>query len=43
VEVYSDPRPEGYETCEVYHSGQQVPVVLDRVVVGHIAVDDILP
>jgi Uma2 family endonuclease len=43
VEVYSGPRPDGYATCDVYRSGQHVPLVLDGVVVGQIAVDDILP
>ena len=43
VEVYSGPRPDGYATCDVYRSGQQVPVVLDGVIVGQIAVDDLLP
>ena len=43
VEVYSGPQPDGYATCGVYRAGQHVPVVLDGVVVGQIAVDDILP
>jgi Uma2 family endonuclease len=43
IEVYSDPRPDGYATCAIYRSGQYVPVVLDGTVVGNIAVDDILP
>ena len=43
VEVYSGPRPDGYATRDVYRSGQHVPVVLDGVIVGQIAVDDILP
>jgi len=42
VEVYSDPCPEGYASREIYRSGQRVPVVLDGIVVGLIAVDDIL-
>jgi Uma2 family endonuclease len=43
VEVYSDPRPDGYATRDDYRSGQAVPVVLDGVVVGFITVDDMLP
>ena len=47
VEVYSQPsgpaEPIGYRVCEVYRPGQQVPVVLDDVEIGRIAVSDILP
>ena len=43
VEVYSGPRPDGYATRIDYRSGQHVPVVLDGVIVGQIAVDDMLP
>ena len=43
VEVYSDPQPHGYATCDIYQSGQYVPVVLDGTIVGQIAVDDIMP
>ena len=47
IEVYSQPsgptEPIGYRVCEVYRPGQQVPVVLDDVEVGGIAVSDILP
>ena len=43
VEVYTGPRPDGYDTCTVYRPGQSVPVVLDGVEVGRIPVDDILP
>ena len=43
VEVYSDPRPDGYATRTDYRSVQHVPVVLDGTIVGHIAVDDMLP
>ena len=43
VEVHSNPRPDDYATHEVYRAGEQVPVVLDGVTVGHIAVDDLLP
>jgi Uma2 family endonuclease len=41
IEVYSGPR--GYAKCEVYGPGSTVPVVVDVVVVGQIAVDDLLP
>jgi Uma2 family endonuclease len=43
VEVYSDPRPDGYAKCIIYQSGQRVPVILDGTTVGYIAVDDTLP
>ncbi len=43
IEVYSDPRPDGYATRTDYLPGQYVPVVLDGKVVGQIAVDDLLP
>jgi Uma2 family endonuclease len=43
IEVYSDPRPDGYATLAIYRSGQHVPVVLDGTIVGQVAVDDILP
>ena len=43
IEVYSDPRPDGYATLAIYRSGQHVPVVLDGNIVGQIVVDEILP
>jgi Uma2 family endonuclease len=43
IEVYTDPRPDGYDTCTVYRPGQSVPVVLVGVEVGRIPIDDILP
>src|ERR1700679_1655262 len=43
IEVYSDPRPDGYATRTDCRSGECVPVILDGTVVGQIAVDDILP
>jgi hypothetical protein len=43
VEIHSGPRPDGDATHDVYRSGEQVPVVLDGVTVGHITIDDILP
>lgn len=42
VEVYSDPRPDGYWSIQVFTPGQHVPVMLDGRLIGHVAVDDIL-
>jgi Uma2 family endonuclease len=43
VEVYTSPTAIGYNASQIYKPGDMVPVVLDGVVVGKIAVDDILP
>jgi len=43
VEVYTEPHAGGYATRVDYRSGQHVPVVIDGVAVGQIAVDDLLP
>jgi Uma2 family endonuclease len=43
VEVYSNPGPVGYHTLEVLAPGHVLSVMIDRVEVGQIAVDDILP
>ncbi len=43
VEVYTDPGPDGYSTCQVFVPGQEIPVVIEGVVVGQIAATDILP
>jgi Uma2 family endonuclease len=43
VEVYTSPTAIGYHTSQIYKPGDMVPVVLDGVEVGKIAVDDILP
>ena len=43
VEVYTAPHSGGYATRVDYRSGQHVPVVIDGVIVGQIAVDDLLP
>ena len=43
VEVYSKPGTNGYQLREDYGPGQSVPVVLDGIQVGTIAVADILP
>jgi Uma2 family endonuclease len=43
VEVYTGLNADGYASCVIYKSEQSVPVVIDRVEVGQIAVDEILP
>lgn len=43
IEVYSQPRPDGYGLCTIYGPGDSIPVVLDGVEVGRIPVDDMLP
>jgi Uma2 family endonuclease len=43
VEVYTDPRPDGYATCVVFKPGQSVPVMINGAEVGQIAVNDVLP
>ena len=43
VEVYSSPGPTGYGTLEVLAPPHVLPVVIDGVQVGEIAVADILP
>jgi Uma2 family endonuclease len=47
VEVYSRPsgqsEPIGYRHCEVYRSGQEVPLVIAGTEVGRIPVADLLP
>jgi Uma2 family endonuclease len=43
VEVYSDPTPEGYSSAQIFRPGPIIPVVIEDVEVGRIAVDDILP
>ncbi|HKI16574.1 MAG TPA: Uma2 family endonuclease [Isosphaeraceae bacterium] len=42
IEVYTDPAPEGYRRREDFASGSDVPVVIDGVEVGRIAVAGIL-
>ena len=42
VEVYTEPTADGYRRVRVYKPGEDVPVVLDSVEVGRIAVSDIL-
>jgi Uma2 family endonuclease len=43
VEVYTAPTKSGYGTRRDYKPGERIPVVLDGVEVGAIAVTDILP
>ncbi len=43
VEVYSGSSSTGYASRVDFHPGETVPVVLDGVQVGSIAVDDIMP
>lgn len=43
VEVYSDPGPEDYRTCQVLKPGRNIPVVIDGGLVGQIAAADLLP
>ena len=43
VEVYTDPSPLGYASRTDFAAGQLVPVVIDGMQCGQIAVDDILP
>jgi Uma2 family endonuclease len=43
VEVYTDPGPDGYATCELIKPGESVRVVIDGKEVGRIAVDDFMP
>jgi Uma2 family endonuclease len=43
VEVYTDPTPAGYNSCQFFSAGEEVPVVVAGTVVGRIAVSDILP
>ena len=42
IEVYTDPRQTGYQTCEVFTTGQTAAVVINGQQVGEIAVDDVL-
>jgi Uma2 family endonuclease len=43
VEVYTGPGPGGYQSREDFQPGQLVPVVIDGRLLGHVAVDDLLP
>ena len=43
VEVRTTPTPAGYASCLNYMADENVPVVIDGIEVGQIAVADILP
>jgi Uma2 family endonuclease len=43
VEVYSLPGVDGYESTQIFKSGEHVPLVIDGAVVGQIAVSELLP
>jgi Uma2 family endonuclease len=43
VEVYTGPTESGYDARRDYKPGEEIPVTLDGVLVGRIAVTDILP
>ncbi len=43
VEVYSDPGPSGYRSTQILKPGETVPVVIDGLTVGQIAVAELLP
>jgi Uma2 family endonuclease len=43
VEVHTNPGPGGYQSNQVFTSGQEVPVIINGVEAGRIAVADILP
>jgi hypothetical protein len=43
VEVYTGPGRNGYRTRRDFRPGQDVPVLIDSVEVGRIAVAEILP
>jgi Uma2 family endonuclease len=43
IDVHNSPTADGYDGMQVYKSGERVPIMLDEIVVGFIAVSDILP
>jgi len=43
LEVYTGPSSDSYSSCIIFKPGQSVPVVIDGVEVGQIAVAEILP
>jgi Uma2 family endonuclease len=43
IEVYTDPRPDGYGSKEEFKAGEGVPVVVAGATIGRIAVADLLP
>jgi hypothetical protein len=43
VEVYTGPSADNYSSCIIFKPGQSVPVAIDGVEVGEVAVVEILP
>ncbi len=43
VELYSEPGPSGYTSIQILKPGQVLPVMIDGMVVGQIAVSELLP
>jgi Uma2 family endonuclease len=43
VEVYTPPTADGHSDIQAYKPDENVPIALDGVVVGYVAVSDILP
>jgi Uma2 family endonuclease len=43
VEVFTSPTSDGYGEMRIFKPGEKVPIVLDGIVVDHIAVSDMLP
>ncbi len=43
VELYSEPGPSGYTSIQILKPGQVLPVMIDAMVVGQIAVSELLP
>ena len=43
VKVYFEPGPSGYHSQAHYRPGESIPVVLDAIPIGSVAVDDLLP
>ena len=43
IEVYTGPATGAYQLCAVFQAGQAIPVVIGGQLLGHIAVDDLLP
>jgi Uma2 family endonuclease len=43
LEVYTDPRPDGYHECRIFGPADQVSVMIGGIELGRIAVGDLLP
>jgi len=43
VEVYSQPANGDYGSVQIYRPGDEIPVVIDGVEVGRIAVESVMP